>query len=117
MCFQYAINCKTGDCSDITDISGGGAMVPADDDGNCGPTIKYNVSNVNGLTSPPSFVYSWDPRYVPGNTNTATHKLVPVTNEKCLYNLWMCSCWANQADGCLCAFENPDQESVTVIKK
>ena len=35
-----------------------------------------------------------------------SHKVVPVTNEQCLYSLWMCACWANQADGCLCAFEN-----------
>jgi len=28
----------------------------------------------------------------------------------------MCACWANQADGCLCAFENAEQASVTVQK-
>jgi hypothetical protein len=48
--------------------------------------------------------------------DTLTHKSVPVLNEACLYNLWMCACWANQADGCLCAFENPEQASVTIEK-
>ena len=40
---------------------------------------------------------------------------VEVTNQSCAYKLWMCACWANQADGCLCARENPD-ETVTIIK-
>jgi hypothetical protein len=39
-------------------------------------------------------------------SSAAIHKNVPVTNEKCLYALWMCACWANSEDGCLCAFEN-----------
>lgn len=44
------------------------------------------------------------------------HKIVPVTNEKCLYSLWMCACWANQADGCLCASEDSGKDSVTIVK-
>jgi hypothetical protein len=44
------------------------------------------------------------------------HKIVPVVNEACLYSLWMCACWANQADGCLCAFENPGKNDITLIR-
>ena len=51
-----------------------------------------------------------------GGQLIAGHKVTAVTNAQCLYSLWMCACWANQADGCLCAFENPEQKSVTIEK-
>ena len=28
-----------------------------------------------------------------------------VTNQSCLYKLWMCACWASGTEGCLCAKE------------
>ena len=49
-------------------------------------------------------------------TLDVAHLNVPVLNEACLFNLWMCNCWANQADKCLCAYENENQESVTIVK-
>ena len=54
--------------------------------------------------------YAGDPEFScsDGTIVTVQHKSIPVTNEKCLYALWMCACWANQASGCLCAFENPN---------
>jgi hypothetical protein len=44
------------------------------------------------------------------------HRIVPVVNEECLYTLWMCACWANQADGCLCAYENPGKVDIKVVR-
>ena len=38
-----------------------------------------------------------------------------ITNQSCLYKLWMCSCWASQTDGCLCAKENSD-DTITFIR-
>ena len=75
-------------------------------DGECKERV-YDVDN--------SDRYPWDEGYT-GDSDDIYHLNVPVTNEACLYNLWMCACWANQADACLCAFENPEQESVTVVK-
>ena len=43
------------------------------------------------------------------------HKRYEITNQACLYKLWMCACWASQAEGCLCAKENPE-DNVTIIK-
>ena len=47
--------------------------------------------------------------------NTLFHHYVEVKNQSCLYKIWMCACWASQADGCLCAHENPD-DTVTMVK-
>ena len=57
-----------------------------------------------------------DGLYVKDGDETETHKVVPVSNESCLYSLWMCACWANQAEGCLCAYEAAEQAYVTIEK-
>jgi hypothetical protein len=45
------------------------------------------------------------------------YHVVVVTNQNCLYKLWMCACFASQIPGCLCAKENNDGSgSVTMIK-
>ena len=64
----------------------------------------------------PAGKYAGDPTFTCIGAAAVFHKSIPVTNEKCLYALWMCACWANQASGCLCAYENPNQESVTIVK-
>ena len=38
-----------------------------------------------------------------------------VSNQSCLYKLWMCACWASQVDGCICGRENAD-DTITMIR-
>ena len=84
-------------------------MTQPDADGKCRVT-EYIVDLAAGL-------YPGDPDFAcPPDPVARWHKKIPVENEACLYSLWMCACWANQADGCLCAFENPLQASVTIMK-
>ena len=113
-------------------IEGGGSLVVATD-GKCEDQTFY-VSKTDGtgtgevlhhvpwyigymplrdeltIPLPPRLINTYEDPYVFG------HRIVPVVNAACLYNLWMCACWANQADGCLCALENPGKNDVTIVK-
>ena len=58
------------------------------------------VLKVDTGTTPNTVVYPGDPAWGDA-TDTADplddyyHLNVPVVNEACVYNLWMCACWAN----------------------
>lgn len=90
-------------------------MLP-DENGECKEryyeAVMYDVTN--------EVFYPGDPEYKCESTSHYTafpayHLTVPVTNEACLFSLWMCACWASGSDGCLCAQENPTG-SVTITK-
>jgi hypothetical protein len=38
-----------------------------------------------------------------------------ITNQSCLYKIWMCACWASQTDGCLCGRQN-SSGTITAIR-
>ena len=87
----------------VPDINNGGALVLPDANGEC--TTRVYLADI---TDPANPIYAGDPGFDCANSPVdITHKNVDVLNESCLFNLWMCNCWANQATGCLCAFENP----------
>lgn len=117
LCYQFADHYVDEFATDPTfvppvpHIDNGGALVLPDANGEC-TTKTYLVDIAND----PIFLYAGDDGFDCTTTELWTHKNVDVLNEACLFNLWMCSCWANQATGCLCAFENPNQESVTIVK-
>jgi hypothetical protein len=106
LCYQFAdYYVDDGDpltAPPVPDINNGGALVLPDDNGEC-TTRTYLVD----ITDPANPIYAGEDGFVCGATEEWTHKNVDVLNESCLFNLWMCNCWANQATGCLCAFENP----------
>ena len=81
-------------------IEDGGFIEDVDGNGEC---LKYEIrpfiKDSAGVTA----------------VNTENYHYTTVTNQSCLYKLWMCSCWASQTAGCLCARENSD-DSVTMIK-
>lgn len=114
LCFQYAGPTGTGNsaASGTFDIADGGALTLPDANGECVETT-YVTYQDGGET-----IYPGTPGYDPtGETlDERFHLRVPVTNEACLYQLWMCSCWASQTDGCLCAQENNGLGTVTIIK-
>lgn len=91
LCFRFAD--IDADGTGIYDIENGGNIVDVDADGECAGI--YEDTNI---AAAPKFV-----------------KEVEVKNQSCLYKIWMCACWANQAPGCLCAFENADK-TVTMVK-
>jgi hypothetical protein len=57
---------------------------------------------------------AFDTAFNVGGQLVNVHKSVPVANEACVYALWMCACWANSADGCLCAYEEAAGVAVTI---
>jgi hypothetical protein len=85
ICFKYHI--PTGE-TEADDINDGGTIVDVDANGKCEDT---------------------------GTAGSDLVKIRDVTNQSCLYKLWMCSCWASQTVGCLCAKE-VDGDSVTFVK-
>ena len=111
LCFQFAtplVFDTDGDSSTPytkPDINLGGALTAPDIDGECG-IREYLVDGDDNYAGSADFDCT--------GSGPVYHLNVPVLNEACLYNLWMCACWANQADGCLCAYENEDQDSITV---
>ena len=112
-------------------IVNGGSLVAAKN-GKCADQTFY-VSKVDN-TEPGTVTHHvpWYVGYMPLKTEITialppelhddetpyiySHHIIPVVNEACLYNLWMCACWANQADGCLCALENPGKNDITIVK-
>lgn len=108
LCYQYAENIYDADLDTMKDpdFNLGGALTnPVD--GKC--DVRTYFIDAAGK-------YPGDELFLCPADTEVRHLNVPVDNEACLYNLWMCACWANQADGCLCAFTNPNFESVKIMK-
>ena len=96
LCFRYFY--PFGASSTPTNlIVDGGSIVDVGPDGTCVPT----VTGTN--PAPPALAIT---------TGVFQRE---VTNQSCLYKLWMCACWASQVDGCMCARENADA-TVTMIR-
>ena len=84
------------------DIEDGGFIEDVDDNGECVNALRPFI--IEDPANPGDFI-----------VNPDHYHYTTVTNQSCLYKLWMCSCWASQTAGCLCARENSD-DSVTMIK-
>jgi hypothetical protein len=94
LCARYNDGASAAD-GDFGEIEDGVYIEDVDADGDC----KVGVRAITGFVG----------------DNTDFHKYVEVTNQSCLYKIWMCSCWASQTAGCLCARENADN-TVTMVK-
>jgi hypothetical protein len=72
-------------------ITEGGALTLPDPGGQCEMKTYYVSTGTDG-----ELVYAGDPDFdCDLIADDVFHKNVPVLNEACLYNLWMCACWAN----------------------
>ena len=100
MCFQYA-GSATQDLTvavGVFSITDGGALNLAVN-GKCETRIYAGVKVDTG-TTPNTVVYPGDPAWGDATDTDSSlddyyHLNVPVINEACVYNLWMCACWAN----------------------
>lgn len=106
LCFRYA--------NGVADNGGAplGAPSPAYSDIEQGGYITDTGAADNCVEEVRPILEDADPANLP---NVDWYKYVEVTNQACLYKLWMCSCWASQTEGCLCAKENADN-TVTMVR-
>jgi hypothetical protein len=91
LCFRYKGYNDDAPGTLTNKIADGGYIVDVDADGKCTPAPA-------------------DPPVVLAQTFRRD-----VTNQSCVYKLWMCACWASQVDGCICGKENAD-DTVTMIR-